>query len=69
LNVTWDPPTAGPAVTSYVVTVSGRITAAVPLTQRRIAGQVPSGTYNISVRGVNACGAGMETVPQAITIP
>jgi YVTN family beta-propeller protein len=69
LNVTWDPPTAGPAVTSYLVTVSGRITAAVPLTQRRIAGQVPSGTYAISVRGVNACGAGMETVPQAITIP
>ncbi len=69
LSVVWDPPSAGPAATSYVLRVTGAINGTVPLSTRRVAANVPAGTYNLSVLAVNPCGAGPETVPQSITIP
>jgi YVTN family beta-propeller protein len=69
LSVSWDPPGAGPAVTSYVLRVTGALNLALPLTARSISGGVPAGTYNLSVSAVNPCGAGAETVPQAIAVP
>ena len=69
LNVTWDPPNAGPAATSYIVNVTGALNLSLPFTTRRAAGTVPSGTYNLSVVAVNVFGAGVATPPQSITVP
>ena len=69
LTVSWDPPAAGPAVSSYILRVSGAISAAVPLAGRTISGAVPPGTYNLSVVAVNPCGVGTETVVQSIVVP
>jgi hypothetical protein len=69
LSVAWDPPSSGPAVTGYVLTVTGPVTLAVPLPDRRIAGDVPPGTYNFSVAAVNPCGSSAQTVPQSIVVP
>jgi hypothetical protein len=69
LTVRWDPPGAGPAVSSYVLKVTGALNLALPLTTRSIGGAVPAGSYNLSVLAVNPCGAGSETVPQSVTVP
>jgi hypothetical protein len=69
LNAVWEAPSAGPAVTSYVVNVTGALNLTLPFTTRRAAGNVPSGTYNLSVAAVNPCGTGTATVPQSISIP
>jgi YVTN family beta-propeller protein len=69
LSISWDPPVAGPAATSYIINVTGALNLALPLSARHAAGNVPSGTYNLSVVAVNACGSGIGTVAQSITIP
>ena len=69
LSVSWDPPGAGPAVSSYVLKVTGAFNLALPLTARSISGGVPPGTYNLSVLAVNPCGPSEETVPQSVTVP
>jgi YVTN family beta-propeller protein len=69
LTASWDPPTAGPAIASYVLKVAGAMTLTLPLSQRSISGAVPPGTYDLSVLAVNACGEGVETALQAITVP
>ena len=69
LSVSWNPPAAGPAVSSYVLRVTGALNLALPLNSRSISGAVPSGTYNLSVLAVNRCGSGLETVPQSVTVP
>jgi hypothetical protein len=69
LSLSWDPPGAGPAVSSYVLTVTGALNLTLPLTTRAISGGVPAGTYNLSVHAVNACGAGIATPPQMVTVP
>ena len=55
VSVAWDPPSAGPAATSYILNVTGALNMDIPLSTRRVAGNVPSGTYNLSVLAVNAC--------------
>jgi hypothetical protein len=69
LTISWDPPTAGPAVASYVLKVADAFDMAVPMSARSISGNVPSGTYILSVLAVNACGSGVETAQQSVTVP
>lgn len=69
VSVAWDPPSAGPAATSYVLSVTGTLNLTLPLSTRRAAGDVPSGTYTLSVLAVNSCGSSAETVPQSVTVP
>jgi YVTN family beta-propeller protein len=69
LSVNWDPPGAGPAVSSYLLRVTGTLNLVLPLTSRSISGVVPAGTYNLSVLALNPCGAGVETTPQPVTVP
>jgi YVTN family beta-propeller protein len=69
LSVSWDPPAAGPAVSSYLLKVTGTLNVTLPLTTRSISGAVPAGSYNLSVQTMNPCGAGGETTPQPVTVP
>ena len=69
LSVSWDPPSAGPAVSSYLLRVTGALNLVLPLSTRSISGAVPSGVYNLSVLAVNPCGSGVETPPQSVTVP
>ena len=69
MSVSWDPPNAGPAVTGYVLHVTGALNLSLPLTTRSASGLVSSGTYNLSVLAVNPCGTGIETPTQSITVP
>ena len=69
VSVSWDPPSAGPAVSSYLLRVTGALNLVLPLNTRTISGVVPPGTYNLSVLAVNPCGPGEETAPQSVTVP
>ncbi len=69
LTVSWDPSGAGPAVSSYLLKVTGAMTLSLPLGGRSIGGGVPPGTYNLSVLAVNPCGSGAETAVQSVTVP
>jgi hypothetical protein len=69
LSVSWEPPSVGPAVSSYVLKVTGALNMMLPLSTRSASGVVPSGTYDLSVLAVNSCGAGVATVPQSVTVP
>jgi hypothetical protein len=67
--VMWDPPDTGPAPTQYLVTVTGAFAGAFPTTARMISGAVGPGTYGLSVRTINPCGAGPATAEQIVTVP
>ena len=69
LSVSWDPPSAGPAVSSYVLKVAGALSLELPMSTRSISGTVPPGTYHLSVLAVNPCGSGVETPAQSVTVP
>ncbi len=69
VSARWDPPGSGPAVSSYVLRVTGALDLTLPMTVRGISGTVPSGTYNLSVMAVNPCGSGVETPPRSVTVP
>jgi YVTN family beta-propeller protein len=69
LSVSWEPPSAGPAVTSYLLRVTGTMNLSLPVSGRSIAGGVPPGVYNLSVMTVNPCGVGAETPVQSVTVP
>jgi hypothetical protein len=69
VSITWDAPATGPAVTGYLLKVTGAAVLTLPTNARRVAANAPSGTYNLSVLAVNPCGASAETVPQSITVP
>lgn len=65
----WDPPAAGAAPTSYLVTATGAVNGSAPTTARTLSGAVGPGTYTLTVRAVNACGESGDTTPQTITVP
>ncbi|MEZ5291683.1 MAG: hypothetical protein R2745_11400 [Vicinamibacterales bacterium] len=69
LSLHWDPPSAGPAIASYVLDVTGAVSLALPFSGRSISAPAPPGAYTFRVRAVNACGAGDFTAPQTVTIP
>jgi len=69
LAISWDPPPGGPAISSYVLNVSGALSLALPLGTRTISGPVPAGSYTFRVAALNACGTGVATAPQTISVP
>ena len=69
LTVNFDPPTGGPAVSAYVLTVTGTINVTLPMSGRSVSGNVPPGTYQLAVRAVNPCGAGSDTPIQTVIVP
>jgi YVTN family beta-propeller protein len=69
LTLSWDNAAAGPAPTSYLITVSGTLAGTFPTTVRSLAGRVGPGTYNLSVRAVNACGQSAATAVVPVTVP
>jgi YVTN family beta-propeller protein len=69
LSVSWDPPGAGPAVTSYRLQVTGALNLSLPVSGRSIGGGVAPGAYNLSVLAVNPCGSGPGTPVQSVTVP
>jgi hypothetical protein len=69
IYVMWNPPAGGAAATSYTLVVTGAFNLNVPTTGRSMFGTVPAGTYNLSVRGNNGCGAGTSTAVQMIVVP
>ena len=69
IYVMWEPAISGGAPTSYQLVVTGAINLTLPTTQKSLFGAVPAGTYNLSVRGINACGSGDTTTVTTIVIP
>ena len=67
-HVVWDPAPAGPATTSYVLNVSGSFAGSFHTTARQLSGVVPTGTYNLSLTSVNACGSATTAV-QTLRVP
>ncbi|MBP7778253.1 MAG: M36 family metallopeptidase [Acidobacteria bacterium] len=71
LLLSWDLPGAGPAPAGFVLGVTSAVyTGSLPLGgARAFSTPAPPGTYTFTLRGVNACGTGAATAPQAVTIP
>jgi predicted phage tail protein len=69
LTLTWQPPVAGTAVTSYVIQASGAVTGSVSTVMRSLTGTVGAGTYTLRVAAVNACGTSVPTDPITVTVP
>ncbi len=65
----WDAPSGGTPATSYQILVSGTYSGTFPTPARGFAAAAPAGTYVLSVRAVNACGAGPATAYQTVVIP
>jgi hypothetical protein len=67
--VVWDPPSAGPTPTSYLLDVAGGFAGSVATSDRTLSGVVERGSYDVRVMAVNACGVSTFTPVQAITVP
>lgn len=65
----WDAPSGGTPATSYQILVSGTYSGVFPTPARGFAAAAPPGTYVLSVRAVNACGAGPASAFQTVVIP
>lgn len=68
LYVTWDPAPAGAAPTSFLLTVTGALSASIPTTARALSGVVGAGSYTLSVSAVNACGTSPATAAQTVVV-
>jgi hypothetical protein len=51
------------------VTVTGSYNGIFPVSSRGFAAPAPPGSYNLSVRAANACGACPSTAFQTVVIP
>jgi hypothetical protein len=69
LSLGWDPPSAGAAVTSFVLDVSGTVSLSLPMATRSIVAAAPPGTYTFRVRSTNPCGQSADSPPQTVTVP
>jgi YVTN family beta-propeller protein len=67
--VSWDTPAAGPAPSSYVVSVTGSFTGNAPTSGRALSGTVGPGTYSLTVAAVNSCGIGQASQPLVVLVP
>ncbi len=65
----WDPPTAGPAPSGYVLDVTGAFAGSFSIGGRALSSSAGPGSYNLSVRAANACGSGPSTAVQTVRIP
>lgn len=69
VSLSWDPATSGGAPTAYLLSVSGSISAALPLVGTSISGVVAPGTYVVAVTATNSCGSSSTTPPQTLVVP
>jgi hypothetical protein len=69
VSVVWEPGASGPAPTGFLLSVTGSLAADVPTTGRTLSGDVPAGTYHLSVRATNACGSSPLTPAQTVVVP
>ena len=69
VNIRWNAPATGGAATSYVLTVGGAVSMALPVAGRSLSSQAPSGTYTFTVAAQNACGTSPSTSAQSVTVP
>ena len=65
----WDPATSGSAPTSYVLNVTGAFAGTFGTPGRTLSGTVGSGSYQLNVSAVNACGTSAATSSQTVVIP
>ena len=68
VTILWDPPSTGPAPSSYLLTVSGSFNVIVPMSERTITAPVPPGTYTLTVSGANDCATGASSVAHTFTV-
>lgn len=69
LVIAWDPGSAGPAPTSYVIDATGSYTGSVPVVTRGVDVAVSPGSYTLRVRAVNACGTSPASAPRTVIVP
>lgn len=69
VQLLWEPPASGAAATSYVVTVGGSFSGAIPFAVRSFSSAAPAGTYTFTVAAVNSCGIGPSTAVQTVVVP
>ena len=69
IHVYWNPPTSGPAPTSYVLNVTGALVGTFPTMTRSMSGTVGAGSYGLSVTSVNPCGSSAPTAVQTVVVP
>ncbi len=69
VTLAWDPPASGPAVSGYVLQVSGATQGALPVAERVLTASPPPGTYIITAAAANACGTGAATPPVVVVVP
>ncbi len=67
--MSWEPPSGGTPALGYHLTVTGSINGVFPVSGLGFAAVAPPGTYNLSVRSVNACGSSPGTAIQTVVIP
>lgn len=67
--VVWDPPTTGPAATSYELSVTGSYAGRFATTGRALSGAAGPGRYDLSLEARNPCGIGPATPAQTVTVP
>lgn len=68
LTLAWLPPASGPAVTSYLLNVSGAFNGTVPTPARHLSASVGLGAYTVAVAATNACGTSAATPPQTVNV-
>lgn len=69
LSLAWDTAASGAAPGSFLLGVTGSFSGSAPLTGRGLTTAVPSGTYNLTLQAVNACGVSAPTAVQTVTVP
>jgi hypothetical protein len=69
ISLNWNLPAAGPAPSSFQVRVTGAYVGEFTVPTRAVTGMVGPGTYTITVRAANACGASAPTAPVVVTVP
>jgi hypothetical protein len=67
--VRWEPARTGPAPSEYVLNVTGAHVGQFRTIGRTLSGTVGPGSYGLSVRATNACGASAFTPQQIVTVP
>ena len=62
--VVWDPPATGPAVSGYVLYVTGSFNGSFATTGRALSGQVGPGSYTVTVVAQSPCGSSARSAPR-----
>lgn len=67
--LTWNPPPGGPAVTGYLLQVSGAFNGSFAVPGRTLSTSVGPGSYTLRVSAITACGVGTPTAAQTLVVP